>query len=60
MLLNGYAAEKIAHDKMAEARRMAENDRLVSALRPKTSTKATVTRAVVALAGLIAAVLIEL
>lgn len=60
MLLNGYAAEKIAHDKMQEARRAAENDRLAAALEPKSSARAAVMRTLVALAGLLAAILIDL
>ncbi len=60
MLLNGYAAEKIAQDKMRETRLRAENNRLAAAFAPDTSTRTTVMKTVIAVAGLIAAVLIDL
>lgn len=60
MLLNAYAAEKIAQDKMREARRKAEKGRSAGGIQVKEGPGVMAARAAVAISGLIAALTIIL
>lgn len=60
MLLNAYAAEKVAQDKVKESRRKAERVRRAAGIRVGESPGVVAARAVAAISGLIAAVTIIL